>query len=99
MGKERKTVMIVTSAVIMVCENKDKKKSLQLYCAKRHPFCYEKAAEDNFRVITSTDGFLTDEFVFLDRKQAKSYAIKHNQTLFTEFSNSAELYSEDLWPE
>lgn len=91
--------MIVTSAVIMVCENKDREKSLQLYCAKRHPFCYEKAAENNFRVITSTDGFLTDDFVFLDRKQAKIYAIKHNQTLFTEFPNSAELYSEDLWPE
>lgn len=45
--------------------------------------------------ITQVQGFMTDDFRFLDRVQAKKYAIECGQIKESEFS---ELYSEDLWP-
>lgn len=43
---------------------------------------------------TAVQGFLTDDNRFLDRYEAKKYAIKCGQILGSDY---AELYSEDLW--
>ena len=41
-------------------------------------------------------GFLTTHNMFLDRKQAKQYAINHNQ-IKKGMGKHDDLYSEDLW--
>lgn len=42
-------------------------------------------------------GFLTDEGVFLDRKQALAYALSVGQPLKCLTPHALGLYSEDLW--
>lgn len=48
-----------------------------------------------YNKIGAVQGFLTDEYQFLDRYKAKEHAISCGQIKTSEYE---ELYSEDIWP-
>lgn len=88
--------MIIAAGILV---EKDGEKCL--FMGKRHGNCIEQFAFCNFRMPfhKSIQGFVTDKFEFLDRVEAKKYAIECGQLIAgtEEFPNSTELYSEDLW--
>ena len=81
--------MIVSSAVMT--------KSGKIYAGKRHNNCFEAIRADGNREIASgmTQGFLTENGVFLTRTQAEKYA--RNSGQLTKPLIGSVLTSEDLW--
>lgn len=67
------------------------------FCGKRHPDCYELIYKMNINPYeySIVEGFITDDDIFLNRHDAKNYAISHNQ--LKSDSQYLELYSEDIW--
>jgi hypothetical protein len=91
--KERNFKMIIAAAVKILKNDEE-----CILMAKRHGKCFEQLhALDVKRPWTSIQGFMTNDFRFLDRVEAKVYAREHNQIINEEFADSNELYSEDLW--
>lgn len=92
--------MIVASAIRFFYISDIQYKYPQIWTGHRHPDILEKMF--GMRVLydktTAVQGFLTDDNRFLNRYEAKEYAIKCGQ-LTPEEIKYAELYSEDLWPE
>jgi hypothetical protein len=72
-----------------------------IICGKRHGDCFKNVSEfipiDIWKEIIKdqqvTQGFLTDDNKFLDRKQAAIYAYQHYQIKDVQET----LLSEDLW--
>ena len=88
--------MIVAAAIKVFKDNDE-----CVFMGKRHGNCIEQFAFCNFRppLHKSIQGFMTHDFKFLDRIEAKKYAIECKQLIAgtEEFPDSTELYSEDLW--
>lgn len=88
--------MIIAAAIKVIKDNEE-----CIFMGKRHGNCIEQFAFCNFRMplFESVQGFMTDDFRFLDRVEAKKYAIECGQLIAgsEEFPTSTELYSEDLW--
>jgi len=88
--------MIIAAAIKVIKDNEE-----CIFMGKRHGNCIEQFAFCNFRMplFESVQGFVTDDFRFLDRVEAKKYAIECGQLIAgsEEFPTSTELYSEDLW--
>jgi hypothetical protein len=75
--------MLVISAI----KNKDGK----IFIGKRHCHCFASGAEKR-----GVQGFLTDDCTFLNREEAKAYAISIGQVVESDMI-SYDLTSEDLW--
>lgn len=85
--------MIIAAAIKIIKDDKE-----CILMAKRHCNCYEQLfVLDAKRPYKDIQGFMTNDFVFLNRTEAKKYAKKYNQIINEEFNRSNELYSEDLW--
>ena len=71
-----------------------------IFMGKRHGNCIEQLAFCKIqRPWKDIQGFMTNDFRFLDRVEAKKYAIECGQLIAgtEEFPTATELYSEDLW--
>lgn len=88
---------MLISAAIKVFKDGDE----CVFMGKRHGNCIEQFAICNFRspLHKTIQGFVTQDFQFLDRIEAKKHAIECGQLIAgtEEFPESNELYSEDLW--
>lgn len=70
-----------------------------LITGKRHSDCYNTAHKLGIDHDKNLDiqGFLTDNYIFLDRYEAKHEARKCRQLIHDD-EGSRELFSEDIWP-
>lgn len=72
-----------------------------IFTGHRHGECFEKIHSSGYKfsITDVIQGFMTDDNDFLDRIEAKKYAIKIGQLISgtEEFPDANELYSEDLW--
>lgn len=68
-----------------------------IWTGKRHADIFENMTKHGIKYDRNTleQGFYTDDGTFLNRYDAKEYAIACGQITSSEF---AELFSEDLWP-
>lgn len=71
----------------------------QIACGKRHAdaFFYMHLHNVKYDKKTAVQGFLTDDFRFVDRYEAKKIAVEANQLIVPIEKTFAELYSEDMW--
>lgn len=92
--------MIIASAIRFFFISDIDHEYPQIWTGCRHPDILEKMFGKRvlYDTATAVQGFLTDDNRFLNRYEAKEYAIKCGQ-LTSEEIEYIELYSEDLWPE
>lgn len=83
--------MIICSAVKIEKDGRE-----IIFMGKRHCNCFETAWDAGLRRPWKeiAQGFITDEFEFMNRYAAKVHAVSCGQVTYTQYS---ELYSEDLW--
>lgn len=69
-----------------------------IYTGKRHSDCFQKAIESSQHSIQEnpTQGFITNQGRFVDRKEARKIAIESHQCSIKTIKPN-ELLSEDLW--
>ena len=83
---------IISSAIKV---NKDNKEFIIM--GKRHWICYQTMLDAGIkRPFKDSQGFMTSEFEFVDRREAKAIAVAANQILSGE-GKYAELFSEDIF--
>lgn len=70
-----------------------------IFTGKRHCDIFEFMFNYHIQYdkLSAIQGFMTDNYQFVDRYEAKEIAIKANQLIIPEFETYAELYSEDIW--
>lgn len=85
--------MIIASAIKFYSKNSEYP---IIMTGHRHPNIFNKMAEMGiqYNKDTCVQGFMTDDFHFLNRYEAKKYAIECGQIMETKYD---ELFSEDLW--
>lgn len=71
----------------------------QIACGKRHGDAFEIMYNHGiaYDKKTAVQGFLTDDFRFVDRYEAKKIAVEANQLITPIEETYAALYSEDVW--
>lgn len=82
---------MIIAAAIRVCKNDE----YFVVMGMRHHNCLEIMYLAGLRrPYTEEQGFMTEKFEFMNRYEAKEYAVSCGQIKET---SSARLYSEDLW--
>ena len=69
-----------------------------IFIDKNHPAIFKKAPKNYFKKKGQTQGFLTSEHKFVNRKEAAKIAIASGQ-VSKDILHSCNLISENLWPD
>lgn len=71
----------------------------QIICGERHCDCYEWMFNHQVKCDKNTieEGFLTHQYQFVDRYEAKLMAYDWGQIDKDVYEENSPLYSEDLW--
>lgn len=89
----RGTEMITASAIKIIHEG-----AFLIVTGKRHCNCFEKIYHLGIRrPFEEEQGFMTDDFRFMDRHEAYKYADERGQIKEGTDVHPGTLYSEDLW--
>lgn len=71
----------------------------QIVCGKRHCDCFEWMFKHKveYDKETHVQGFLTNQYQFVDRYEAMYMAMDYGQLEYDENKEGKPLFSEDLW--